>query len=205
MAHSFLETVLYWDQVAEYYLNYRWHNEFWDNIIPFFRNQWFWTPLYFFLILYMPSKYKAAGWWWCLGFLVSFIISDRISAGILKEYFARPRPCNNPALANTIHLIVNCGGNYGFPSSHAANHFSIGLFAAITLGRTHKWLYLVAPLWAALVAYSQVYVGVHYPLDVFCGAILGIATANITGRLFNRYFKKYFTPEIAPGGNDLMT
>ncbi len=187
MPQSILDTILYYDHIAWYYLNYQWHNVLLDVVLPFVRNQWFWAPLYFFLLLAMPLRYRKTGWFWCLGFLISFIISDQITASLLKPHFQRLRPCNNPALTGIIHSLVPCGGQYGFPSSHAANHFSIGIFSAVTTGRYFKWVWPVAILWALLVSYAQVYVGVHYPLDVVCGGLIGWGTGVFTGKLFNRF------------------
>ena len=182
------DTILYYDHVAWYYVNYQWRNQVLDFVLPFMRNQWFWAPLYFFLLLFMPYKFRKTGWLWCLFFLISFVITDQVTASWLKPYFHRLRPCQNPYLSGIIHLIVPCGGIYGFPSSHAANHFSIGIFAAVTTGRYVKWIWPVAVLWAFAVAYAQVYVGVHFPLDVLFGACIGTVTGIITGSIFNRFF-----------------
>ena len=188
MLNSLRNTILHWDLVVWYYMNTQWHNSFLDVVIPFLRNQYFWAPLYLFLLLFMPSKFKMKGWVWCVGFLVSFMISDQVSASLLKPIFHRLRPCNTPALSGIIHLIVPCGSGLSFPSSHAANHFSMGIFSAVTLGRRVKWIWPVAIGWAAVVSFAQVYVGVHYPLDVTCGGILGTAIGICTGTIFNNYF-----------------
>ena len=188
MPKTFRELVVYYDHVAWYYLNTQWHTPFFDCVVPFLRNPWFWAPLYLFLGLFIPAKFGRKGMIWCLFFLVSFILSDQVSATLLKPHFHRLRPCNNPYLASVIHLIVPCGGLYGFPSSHAANHFSIGIFTAMTMGKMAKWIWPVAILWAGIVAFAQVYVGVHYPLDVTCGALLGCMIGISTGALYNRYF-----------------
>jgi undecaprenyl-diphosphatase len=201
MAKTFKELVLYYDHVAWYYFNTQWHNSFMDMVEPFMRNQWFWAPLYLFLLLFTTGKFGKKGWMWCLLFLISFIISDQLSATLMKPYFHRVRPCNNPDLARVIHLIVPCGGGYSFPSSHAANHFSMGIFSAMTLGRLAKWVWPVAIAWATMVAFAQVYVGVHYPLDVTCGALLGTMIGVGIGMVFNRYFElksKSNTPNLNP-------
>ena len=136
----------------------------------------------------MPSKFKLNGWVWCTAFLITFILSDQISAHLMKPIFHRVRPCNNPALNSIIHLIVPCGSGYSFPSSHAANHFAMGIFSAITLGKRYKWVLPLAIVWAISVSFAQVYVGVHYPIDVTCGGIIGTIIGISTGKLFNRYF-----------------
>lgn len=198
MINTLQDTILYWDHIAWYYVNIQWRTPLLDMVMPFMRNQWFWVPVYFFLAVFMPSKFGRKGAIWCLVFFISFVISDQVSATLLKPIFHRLRPCNNPALADIIHNIVPCGSGYSFPSSHAANHFSIGIFTAITLGRRYKWVWPLAILWAATVCYSQIYVGVHYPLDVTVGALIGALTGTLTGKVYNRYFKLGHIISAAP-------
>jgi membrane-associated phospholipid phosphatase len=180
------DILVYWDHIAWFYINTQWRNPFLDMVAPFIRNQWFWAPLYFFLLLFMPLRFRMKGWLWCLTFIISFALSDQVSATLLKPYFHRLRPCNNPYLAGILHLLVPCGGGYSFPSSHASNHFSMAMFSAATLGSRVRWIWPVAILWAACVSFAQVYVGVHFPLDVTCGALLGTAIGLLTGKVFNR-------------------
>ena len=186
MFRAIHDHLIYWDHVAWFYLNTQWHNGVLDFIMPFLRNQWFWTPLYVFLLLFMPSRFGKKGWLWCLGFLMTFIFADQLSATLLKPYIHRIRPCNNPGLSGIVHIIVPCGSGQSFPSSHATNHFSLAVFSALTLARYARWVWPVALLWASVVAYAQVYVGVHYPLDVVCGGLLGAMIGTMTGSLFNR-------------------
>ena len=187
MLKHFLDSLIHLDYVIWYYLNTRWHNDFFDAVIPFLRNQWFWAPLYLFLALFIPRRYGRQGLVWCTFFLITFTLSDQISASLLKPLFHRARPCNNPILMPFVHLLVSCGSGYSFPSSHASNHFAMGIFSACTLGRYARWVWPVAVLWALSVSFAQVYVGVHFPLDVTCGGILGAAIGLATGSFFNRY------------------
>jgi undecaprenyl-diphosphatase len=182
------DLIIYADHVIWYYLNTQWHNAVLDWVMPFLRNQWFWAPLYLFLAIFIPSAFGKKGVFWCLAFLISFIISDQLSATFIKPFFHRIRPCNNAQLTGIVHLIVPCGSGLSFPSSHAANHFSLAVFSAVTLGRYKKWVRPVAIAWAASVCYAQVYVGVHYPLDVFAGGLLGTLIGAATGKAFNRRF-----------------
>lgn len=189
MLRSIQDTLLHWDHTLWYYMNTQWHNSFMDSFVPFLRNQWFWAPLYLFLLLFIPKKFGRNGLIWCLLFLVSFILADQVSATLLKPIFHRVRPCNDPLLSGVVHLLVPCGSGLSFPSSHAANHFAMGIFSAITLGKVAKWVWPVAILWAASVSFAQVYVGVHYPLDVTAGGLVGTLIAICTGSFFNHYFK----------------
>lgn len=181
------DLILNLDHTIWYEVNTEWHNAFLDAVVPYFRNQWTWAPLYLFLLVFMTMNFGKKGWLWCLGFLVSFGLSDSISSHLLKPFFHRIRPCNDPYFASVVHIIVPCGGGYSFPSSHATNHFCIGTFGAATLQKYVRGVWPIAMLWAALVSYSQVYVGVHYPVDVTCGALLGLGIGLFTGKVFNRY------------------
>ena len=178
------EILVYIDYTTWYYLNTVWQNDFLDAVVPYFRNQWTWAPLYLFLLVFMLKNFRYRGLMWCVFFLATFALSDQLSAHLLKGIFMRIRPCNNPQLAGIVHNIVPCGSGYSFPSSHAANHFALGIFSAITLKHLGKWIWYVSVFWAASVAYAQVYVGVHFPLDVVCGGMLGIAAGLLTARLF---------------------
>jgi undecaprenyl-diphosphatase len=188
-------SIIYYDHICWYYLNNQWHTAAMDAVIPFFRNQWTWLPVYLFLALYMPKAFGRRGYIWCLYFMICFAVSDQISATLMKPFFHRVRPCNNPELAALVHNIVPCGGGGSFPSSHASNHFAIGVFIALTLGKQFPWLRPVPLFWALLVAYAQVYVGVHYPLDVFCGALLGSTIGIGAAHWYN---KNYDLAEHAP-------
>lgn len=186
MLREIAEAIFRADYFVWSYLNVRWHNELGDTIMPFLRNQWFWAPLYLFLLVFSTRTYGKNGWIWCAAFLITFGLSDQISASVLKPLFGRIRPCNDPVFAQYVHIIVPCGGGKSFPSSHATNHFALAVFSALSLGHHGKWIWPVALLWAASVAYAQVYVGVHYPLDVFCGGLLGSGIGWLTGKTFNK-------------------
>lgn len=183
--HTFLIT---FDYGLWYYLNTEWHNYILDAIMPFVRNQWTWAPLYLFLLIFMTMNFGRRGWMWCIFFLLTFAISDYLSASVLKPLFIRTRPCNNPYLQTMVHNIVPCGSGPSFPSSHAANHFALGIFMAGTLQRKVKGIWWMVMIWAFMIGYAQIYVGVHFPLDVICGGMLGAAAGILTSKLFNRLY-----------------
>jgi membrane-associated phospholipid phosphatase len=184
MLDHFLKSLLQLDHNVWYKVNVVWQNSILDTVAPILRNPNTWIPLYIFLAIIIPYKFGKKGLLWCLGFLITFALSDYTSASIIKPMVCRVRPCNDVAVNKIMHLIVTCGSGYSFPSSHAANHFALAFFMIFSLRKTIKWIWLVAPIWAFSIAYSQVYVGVHYPLDVTCGALLGILVGFITGRFF---------------------
>lgn len=176
------------DYEAWYYINTIWRNDVLDAILPYLRNQWTWAPLYLFFLLFTTINFGRKGWMWCVFFILTFALSDQISAHLIKPYIHRLRPCNNPYLKDYVHLLVPCGSGYSFPSSHAANHFGIAMFCSVTMQRFGKWVWPVAFMWAASVAYSQVYVGVHFPLDVTCGGIIGMLFGLLTAKVYNRIY-----------------
>ena len=105
---------------------------------------------------------------------VTFAFTDQVSV-LIKNLVERPRPTHNDEIADMLHIVNNYrGGQYGFISSHAANVFGIAAFLSNQF-KHYKWsLFLF--IWAAVVSYSRLYLGVHYPLDVICGALLGALT-----------------------------
>jgi undecaprenyl-diphosphatase len=84
-------------------------------------------------------------------------------------------------------LLDHCSGGFSFTSSHAANHFGLAMFIFMTiqpLFKKYTWLFFI---WAAVIAYAQVYVGVHYPLDIFVGALIGLFIGWFIGSVFNKW------------------
>jgi len=112
--------------------------------------------------------------------------------------FDRVRPCNEPSLHEQIRILVNyVPQSPSFTSSHAVNHFSLATYFYRTLKPyIGKWSYLFF-LWAAMVAYGQVYVGVHYPGDILGGAVVGLLIGWFTSQIFN---KKIGMPKLMDNG-----
>lgn len=189
MLESLQQHILWLDYQIWFKINVVWRSTFLDQLMPFVRNQYFWAPLYLFLLAYTTYNYKKIGWLWCIFFLITFGICDYTSASILKPIFERTRPCNNPYLSEVVQLIVPRSSGLSFPSSHASNHFGLAMFMSMTLGAGYRWVWIAAMFWAALVSYAQVYVGVHFPLDIFVGALLGVLVGWLTGNVFNRLTK----------------
>jgi membrane-associated phospholipid phosphatase len=170
-------------------INYYWHNSFFDWLMPWLRNSTMWVPLYLFLLLFAAVNYKKTGWWWIIFALCTAILTDFVSSTIIKQNIIRIRPCNDPAIADWVRVLVGYRPqSSSFTSSHAANHFGIAMFLFITLkDKVGKWPFLFF-LWAFSISFAQVYVGVHYPLDVTCGALIGILIGYLCGKSFNRNF-----------------
>lgn len=186
MAEGVWQSLEKLDKNAWYHINVLWQNDVLNTIAPILRNPNTWIPLYVFLAIYIPYKFGRKGFYWCLGFIITFALSDYTSASIIKPWVQRIRPCNDPDLKQKVHLLIDCGVGYSFPSSHATNHFALAFFMLITLHKYYKWVWFPALLWAFSVAYAQVYVGVHFPLDILCGGLLGIIIGLFSGMFFKK-------------------
>jgi membrane-associated phospholipid phosphatase len=160
-------------------------NAFLDGVCTFMRNQKNWYLLYVLLLWISYRKWKNKSFWIIGGAVVLILVTDQVSANLIKNAVERLRPCNEPALAGMVHNIVGCGKGYSFISAHATNHFAIGIFFSVLFYPKHPWVPYVAVFWASLIAFSQVYVGVHYPFDVICGALLGSILGYIGGRIIS--------------------
>jgi undecaprenyl-diphosphatase len=185
--HKVLLWLEQWDTSLFLKVNTVWTNPFFDSISTWWREPNTWLPLYLFLAVFALINFKQKALPWILFAVLTLILTDQISSTLIKSWVARPRPCNDPFLMSRVRLLLDsCGGAYSFTSSHAVNHFGFAMFVFISLRPIFKkWGYLFF-FWAATIAYAQVYVGVHYPLDVLCGSILGCAIGYITGTFFNK-------------------
>jgi membrane-associated phospholipid phosphatase len=181
----FAEKLLHADYWLMVKINRDWQVSFFDNTALFLRESLTWLPLYVFLLLFVLINFGKKGFWWVISVLAMAGISDIISSHIIKEIFDRPRPCRDEVMASQIRFLAKtCGMNGSFTSSHATNHFALATFIYFTLRFLNPW-WAVFFLWAALISYVQVYVGVHYPSDVLGGAALGFLVGFVTARFFN--------------------
>ncbi len=166
-------------------INNYWSNTFFDWLMPWLRNSEMWYPLYLFLILFIVINYKKTGWIWLLFALGTVILCDFVSSKIIKENIIRLRPCNEPDIASWVHVLVGYSPqSSSFTSSHATNHFGMAMFFYLTLKqRFDKWTILFF-FWAFSISFAQVYVGVHYPIDIICGGLIGILIGYLSGKSF---------------------
>jgi len=186
---SFWQSLQDWDTNFFLTVNHRLANPVFDFALPFFRDSIFWAPFYLFLFAFAGFNYRIKGLWWALAFLTTVAISDLCGTYLFKEVIHRLRPCREPSLAGQVRLVIqSCPGGYSFVSNHAANHFGLATFMVCSFRSTFKaWIYVLY-LWAFVISFAQVYVGVHYPSDVLGGALLGIGSGYFTATMFRRFF-----------------
>nr|WP_297338224.1 phosphatase PAP2 family protein [Algoriphagus sp.] len=173
-----IEQIKAWDERLFIWLN-GFHWDWLDPVVYRATETSTWIPLYL-LLIYLIYKIDPKNSWWVFGGVaLTILIADQSTSGFMKPFFERLRPCHDPRWDGIIHNYGRCGGLYGFASSHAAN--TVGL--AVFLNRKLKgklpylrWLYL----YAFLVSYTRIYLGVHYPADILIGALIGTMAAWIS-------------------------
>jgi undecaprenyl-diphosphatase len=160
------------------------HNGFFDFVMFWFSDRLIWIPFYILLIVIMFREYGNKTWWILLGVALMILISDQVSVHLFKNTFHRIRPCHDRSLEGVLHLVKGeCGGSFGFISSHASNTFSLAVFLFGFLKNKWPVLAWVMILWAAIISYSRIYLGVHYPADVAAGALMGVLSGLIFRKL----------------------
>ncbi len=184
MTSTFLESIKHFDTGLFLEIHRGLANPFFDWLMPLLRNRFFWTPLYLFIIVFCIRQYKKQGFYVIGMILFTFAMGDLISARLIKPFVGRLRPCNDISLSSYIIPRVPCGGGFSFPSSHATNHFAIAFFLIFIFYNKWKGILPLGFFWAFMISFAQVYVGVHYPVDVTAGALLGTTIGLLCGRLF---------------------
>ena len=160
-----------------------------DQCMWVLSSKWINFPLAFCIVLLLKSQFswKKTSILFLLA-LVVVSLTDVISTQLFKDYFERLRPSHDPIVSHYLHFYMigpndpYLGGKFGFVSSHAANLAALFAFIFPFIKKYRFSIYAFG-IYVFLVAYSRVYLGVHFPSDVVCGALLGLAI----GCLFRRY------------------
>ena len=186
-----MDALLAWDQAAFVWLHRGLENSFFSWLLPWWRHPWFWTPFYLGLGYFLFKQRGSAALYSLLFVGLVVATSDVLSSFVVKQWVQRIRPCNDPLMFADVFLRAPCGSGYSFTSSHAANHMALAVFLGQTYFRTRsgRW-WLVA--WAMSIGFAQIYVGVHYPLDVLGGALLGLFVGVLWSKVFQstRFFDR---------------
>ena len=137
-----------------------------------------WIPFYALLIGWLVYVYRRRAIALLLTLVAAVALADQVASSVLKPMFLRLRPCHEVTLTKLIHPVLECGGRYGFVSSHAATTFALATSLWLLVGRRYPWVGVWFG-WAAVVSYSRIYVGAHYPLDVLAGSGVGVLAASL--------------------------
>ncbi len=185
-----LEPILKLDKEVLIYLN-NLGNETWDQIWLLITHNWSFLPLYTIIAYFLFKKLgKRNGFIALVTLLLLFTFTSQMTQ-FAKHFFERPRPCRTKGLFEQLRIVYDTCGRYGFFSGHACNSFGFAIGGGLILKKQYKSLIWILLFWASVVAYSRIYVGVHYPLDILCGALLGTLSAFLFYQLYLFLIKKY--------------
>lgn len=156
------------------------HNDYFDHFMYLFSDRWIWVPMYVVILYVMIRNFSFRKTIVCLiAIALTITIADQVGASLIRPIVERMRPSNldNP-ISDLVHIVNNHrSGRYGFPSCHAANTFGLAFFVCFLFRR--RWLTAFLMFWAVVTCYSRVYLGLHYPGDLFFGMILGLLSATM--------------------------
>ncbi|UTW63048.1 phosphatase PAP2 family protein [bacterium SCSIO 12741] len=184
-----IETLEQWDRELMLFLNGL-HAPFLDFPMELISGVATWFPLYALLLYGLGKKYGWSRWWlWVLAPVLTVAMTDWISVNLFKEVFERYRPSHNLEIQDLLHYVGDYrGGQFGFVSSHATTSF--GIATIMTWMYRNRKIALAMYIWAAIVSYSRIYLGVHYPGDIAGGILLGLTIGCFTGWLFTTVHQK---------------
>ncbi len=187
-----LEELIRYDKELFLYLNQLGSSN-WDQFWLFMTHKWNSLVLYAVLLLMAIRQLGIKQTLWMLIFIGFMILASDQLSNFFKYGFKRLRPCYDPEVNTIMRLVKNsCGGKYGFFSSHASNSFALATFF-MKLLEPKKYWFPILLLWAILVSYSRIYIGVHFPLDVLTGALIGLFFGTLFYRLFTKAMLKIQT------------
>lgn len=179
------------------------NHSFFDRFMSVYSGKWVWIPMYasiFYVLLRIFNWKTVLGI--VFGLTLTIVFADKVCAELIRPFFERMRPSNlNNPLSSLVHVVDNYrGGSYGFPSCHAANTFGLTFFLFLLFRRYILTLFMLG--WAVLTCYSRVYLGVHYPGDLFVGMLVGITGATLMYFIFKRasYYLKVNPQGAVYGG-----
>ena len=176
------------DQQVFLYLNNLGSSSF-DQFWILLSETWIWIPLYIIFLYLLYKNFQLRSLLFILIFIaIGVTVSDQL-AGIFKTGISRFRPCHDPVLDGLMRK-VKCGRQFGFYSGHASNTFFIATFMSILLRKKYKFLSIILLIWATIVSYSRIYLGVHFPLDIIMGALMGFFLGGFFATISQNVIRK---------------
>lgn len=165
-------------------------SEPYDAFWLFITKQTNWTPLFLLLLYLIYKKLGTKQTLYLLLFVAVLVTFTDQTTNLVKNTFQRLRPCNNPEI-NAAIRVVQVRNSFSFFSGHAANTMAVAMFLYLILKRNFKYLWLLF-LWPLIFAYSRIYLGLHYPIDILCGYLCGMTLGFLMFKVYQTVKKKYF-------------
>jgi len=164
----------------------------WDSFWLLVTNKLTFIPLYILFLYLIYKKFGVKTMLLLIVVIAAMITFTDQTTNLFKHGFERLRPCREEGVKEFMRFIAPRCGKYGFFSGHSSNTMAVAVFAGLLLKPYYKKLIFILLFWSVLVAYSRIYVGVHYPLDIFCGMIFG-ALSGFGFYKLQQYVRKRFT------------
>jgi len=160
-------------------------DNFWIYLSYKESNILFYLALLIFYFFSESKKIKLSEVFYSLLFIAIMIAIADQTANLFKDSFQRLRPCCNESLISFVRLVnESCGGKYGFFSAHASNSFSLAVFFGLLFKNKFRFIIYMTLFYAFLISFSRIYLGVHFPLDIFFGGVYGIITGLVIFRIY---------------------
>ena len=162
----------------------------WDNLWLFITNKLSSIPLYILLLYLIYRKFGLRNLLISILIIVLMItFTDQIT-NLFKDGFKRFRPCRQDGIMEHMRYIAARCGSYGFFSGHSSNSMAAAVFAGLLFKPYYRHLIFILLFWSAMVAYSRIYIGVHYPLDIICGMIFGAFSGYLFYRILSYFINR---------------
>jgi undecaprenyl-diphosphatase len=177
-----LETLIEWDKALLLGIN-GWNSPFFDDVMFLISDKWIWIPMYVSMLYLLIRSKQYNALYAVVAVALTVLFADQFASGLCKPFFARLRPTHDPSMQPYVHLVHgHLSGLYGFCSSHASNTCGIAMLTALIF--RNRWYTAAVASWAVLNCYSRMYMGVHYPGDILCGAAAGLIIGYLCYKLY---------------------
>ncbi|MFT4781080.1 MAG: undecaprenyl-diphosphatase [Psychroserpens sp.] len=188
-----IEELIKYDQELFLYLNGL-GTPFWDSFWLAYTYKLNWIPFYAILGYLIYRKRNSKMFVLTLVVIALMITFTDQVTNLFKYGVERFRPCHEDGIAENMRLVrAHCGGRFGYFSGHASNSMALAIFVGLLLKQSFKYLKYILFVWAFVMAYSRIYVGAHYPLDVLSGMMFGAFTGFLFYKL-DSYLQSRFRP-----------